>query len=114
MIDVLAAHRPGMKGDRPHLRRPADHRDLCRADLVRVAAGGELDARRLDVVRSAAGDALLEERIPAALLSGREDDALVHALRPALERRWPPAERSHDAFTDCEVVVDDVELCDFA
>ena len=42
------------------------------------------------------------------------DDARVHALRPALERRRPPLERAHDAVLDGEVVLDDVELGDRA
>ena len=50
MVDVGVAHRPGVERDRPHLRRPADDRHLGRADLVGVAAGGELDPRGLDVV----------------------------------------------------------------
>ena len=66
------------------------------------------------VVRSAARDALLEEGVAAALLARREDDARVHALRPALERRRPPRERAHDAVPDGEVVLDDVELGDRA
>jgi len=34
MVDVVASHRPRVERDRPHLRAPADHRDLGRADLV--------------------------------------------------------------------------------
>ena len=89
MVDVVVAHRPRVEGDRAHLRRPADDGDLGRADLVGVAAGGELDPRGLEVVGRALRHALLEERVAAALLAGREHDARVHALRPALERRRP-------------------------
>ena len=81
-----------------------------RADLVRVPARRELDPRGLDVVRRALRDPLLEERVAAALLPGRQDDARVDALRPALERRRPPRERAHDPVADREVVADDVEL----
>ena len=42
MVDVLAADRPRVEGDRAHLRRPADDRDLGRADLVRVRPDGNL------------------------------------------------------------------------
>ena len=112
VVDVVVAHRPRVERDRPHLRRPADDGHLGRADLVGVAAGGELDARGLDVVRGALGDALLEERVAAALLARRDDDPGVDALRPALERRRPPRERAHDAVLDRQVVVDDVELRD--
>ena len=100
MVDVLAADRPGVKGDRPHLRRPRDDRHLGRADLVGVAARRELDPRRLHVVRRALGNALLEEGVAAALLARREDDARVNALGPALERRRPPTQRAHDAVLD--------------
>ncbi len=114
MVDVVAANRPRVKRDRAHLRRPADDGHLGGADLVRVAARRELDPRRLHVVRSSAWDALLEEGVAAALLARREDDAGVHALGPALERRRPPRERAHDAVPDGEVVPDDVELGDRA
>ena len=112
MVDVGVAHRPGVERDRPHLRRPADDRHLGRAHLVGVAAGGELDPRGLDVVGRALRHALLEERVAAALLAGREHDPRVHALGPALERRRPVRERAHDAVLDRQVVVDDVELRD--
>ena len=42
MVDVVVAHRPRMERDRAHLRRPADDRDLGRADLVGVPARREL------------------------------------------------------------------------
>ena len=112
MVDVGVAHRPRVERDRPHLRRPADDRHLGRADLVGVAAGGELDPRGLDVVGRALRHALLEEGVAAALLAGRQHDPRVHALGPALERRRPVRERAHDAVLDREVVVDDVELRD--
>ena len=114
MIDVVLAHRPGMEGDRAHLRRPAHHGHLGRADLVRVAPGRELDARRLEVVGRAARDPLLEERVAAALLARGQDDPRVHALRPALERGRPPLQGAHDAVLDRQVVLDDVELGDLA
>src|SRR5262249_20660313 len=112
MVDVVAADRPRMERDRAHLGRPCDHGRLRRADLVRVAARGELDPCRLYVLRRSPWDALLEEGVAAPSLARREDDARVHALRPALERRRPPAERAHDAVADGEVVPDDVELGD--
>src|ERR671934_259690 len=74
MVDVGASNRPRMKGDRAHLRRPADHRDLGGADLVGVAPGGELDPRGLDVIGSPARDPLLKEGVAAALLARRDDD----------------------------------------
>jgi hypothetical protein len=40
VIDVLAADRPRMERDRPHLGGPADDGDLRRADLVGVAPDG--------------------------------------------------------------------------
>ncbi len=110
MVDVVAAHRPRVEGDRPHLRGPADDGDLGRADLVGVAAGRELDPRRLEVVRRALRHALLEERVAAAPVARGDDHAGVHALRPALERRRPPRERAHDPVRDREVVADDIEL----
>jgi hypothetical protein len=112
VIDVLAAHGPGMKGDRAHLGRPAHYGHLGGADLVRVPAGGELDARRLQVVRRATRDPLLKERVAAALLARGEDDARVHALGPALERGGPAVEGAHDAVLDRQVVPHDVELRD--
>jgi hypothetical protein len=77
-----------------------------------VAPRRELDSRGLDVTRSAPGDALLEEGVAATFLARRDDDARVHTLRPALERRRPALERAHDATLDGEVVLDDVELGD--
>ena len=112
MVDVVAAHRPRVEGDRAHLRRPGDDRDLGGADLVGVAPRRELDPRGLHVVRRALRDALLEEGVAAALLARRQDDVRMHALRPALERRRPPRERAHDAVLDGDVVLDDVELRD--
>jgi hypothetical protein len=44
-----------MERDRAHLRGPGHDRDLCRADLVGMTAGRELDPRRLDVVRTMPG-----------------------------------------------------------
>ena len=46
VVDVGAAHRPGVEGQRAHLRAPHRHRDLGRADLVGGAAGREGDRRR--------------------------------------------------------------------
>ena len=112
MIDVVVAHGPRVKRDRAHLRGPRDDRELRRADLVGVAARGELDPRGLHVLRRPARDPLLKEGVAAALLARRHDDVRVHALRPALERRRPPRERAHDAVVDREVVPDDVELGD--
>src|SRR3954447_17778315 len=112
MVDVLAAHGPRVEGDGPHLPGPADDGDLRRADLVGVAARRELDARRLDVLRGAARDALLEERVAAALLARGDDDALVPALGPPLEGGRPAVQRAHDPVADREVVLDDVELGD--
>ena len=112
VIDVGASHRPRVEGDRPHLRRPSHDGDLRRADLVGGAPGRELDARRLDVGRRAARDALLEERVAAALLTRGQDDARVHALGPALEGRGPLAEGAHDPRGDREVVLDHLELRD--
>ena len=110
MIDGIGAHRPGVEGDRAHLGRPSDHRQLGRTDLVGRAAGRELDASRLDVVRCPLGDALLVEGVPAAALAGGEGQAGQHPLGPALERGRPVLECAHDAGADREVVGDDVEL----
>jgi hypothetical protein len=112
MVGVLAPNRPGMERDRAHLAAPRHHGDLGRADLVGVAARRKLDPARLDVVRRALRDALLEEGVAATLLARGEHYALVHALRPALERRRPPAERTHDALVHRQVVLDHVELRD--
>src|SRR5690242_3016716 len=110
MIHVVASHRPGVERDRAHLRAPAHHRDLGRADLVGVAAGRELDAGRLHVIRGALRDALLEEGVAHPALARGQDHPRVHALRPALERGGPGPERAHDAVLDGDVVLDDVEL----
>jgi hypothetical protein len=112
MVDVIAAHRPGMERDRAHLRRPGDIGHFGRADLVSVPAGRELDARGLHVIRRPARNAFLKEGVAAALLARREDDARMHALGPALERGRAPVERAHDAVTDRQVVLDDIELRD--
>jgi hypothetical protein len=110
VVDVGIADRPGVEGDRPHLRGPGDDRELGRADLVGVAAGGEVDPRGLHPVGRALGHPLLEEGVAAAFLPGRDDDARVDALRPALERRRPVGDRPHDPLADREVVLDEVEL----
>jgi hypothetical protein len=112
MVDVVAADRPRVEGDRAHVRGPGDDGELGGADLVRMAARGELDPRGLHVLRRSARDPLLEEGVAAALLAGRHDDARVHPLRPALERGRPQRERAHDAVADRDVVLDDVELGD--
>src|SRR5437588_5913625 len=110
MVHVVIANGPWVEGDRAHLRRPPDHRHLGGTDLVGVPPRGELDPRGLHVVWSAPRDTFLKERIAAALLTGREDDARMYSLRPPLERRGAAIERSHDSVVDSEVVVDDVEL----
>src|SRR5437588_3660264 len=112
MVDVIAANRPRMERDGPHLRRPADDRNLRGADLIGGAPRGEPDLRSLHIVGGAARDPLLEERIAAALLPGREDDARMDPFRPALERRGAAVNSAHDAVVDRQVVVDDVELRD--
>src|SRR6185437_11919297 len=99
---------------RPHLRAPANHRDLGRADLVGMPPGGELDARGLHVVGSSLGNTLLVEGVAAAALARGDDDAGVHALRPALERRRPPLERAQDSLRHRQVVLDDLQLRDLA
>ena len=71
MVDILAADRPRVKRDRPHLRRPPHDRHLRRADLIGVAARRKLDPSGLHVLRRAARDALLEEGIPAAFFARR-------------------------------------------
>src|SRR6266487_2941060 len=113
-LEVVGANRPRVKRDRAHLRRPADDCHLRGTDLIRVTTRRELDPCGLHVVRSAPWNPLLKEGVATALLARRDDDARVHALRPALERRRPPLERAHDAAPDGEVVLDDVELGDRA
>src|SRR5436190_24097656 len=95
MVDVVAANRPRVKRDRAHLGRPADDGHLRGTDLIRVTTRRELDARGLHVVRSSSWNAFLKEGVAAALLARREDDARVHALGPATERRRPPPDRAH-------------------
>ena len=114
VIDILAAHGPGMEGDGAHLRGPADDRQLGRTHLVGVTARRELDPRRLHIVRCPLGDALLKERVTAATLARRHDHAGVYALGPALQRRRPPVERPHDAVADGQVVAHELELGDGA
>src|ERR687891_956353 len=114
MVDVVAANRPRMKRDRAHLGRPADDGHLRGTDLIRVATRRELDPRGLHVVRSSPWNPLLVEGVAAALLARRDDDARVHALRPAPERRRAPLERPQDAVADGEGVVDDIQLGDHA
>jgi hypothetical protein len=58
-----------VEDDRAHLRAPADHGDLGRADLVGVAPGRELDPRGLDVLGRALWDPLLVEGVAAATLA---------------------------------------------
>ena len=79
-----------------------------------MAPGRELDPSRLDVWRRAARDALLEEGVAAALLTGGQDDARVHALRPPLEGRGPFTKGAHDPRGDREVVLDHLQLRDAA
>ena len=112
VVHVCPSHRPRVEGDRAHLRRPPHDGDLRRADLVGESPGRELDVRGLDVGGRAARNALLEERVAAALLTGGQDDAGVHALRPALESRGPFTEGAHDPRGDREVVLDHLELRD--
>src|SRR5918994_723623 len=114
MVDVVAANGPRVKRDRAHLSGPTDDRYLGGTDLIRVATRRELDPRGLHVVRRSLWNALLVEGVAAALLTRRDDDPRMHALRPALERRRPPLDRAHDAVTNGKVVLDDVELGDRA
>ena len=112
MVHVVRADRPRVERDRAHLRAPRDDGDLGRADLVRVPAGGELDPRRLHVVGSARHDALLVEGVALLAVAGGELEPGLDALRPALERRRPVAQRAHDPVLDRQVVLDHVELRD--
>jgi hypothetical protein len=110
MVDIVAANGPRMKCECPHLRRPSDNGQLRGTDLIGVPTRRELDPCGLHVVGGPAWDALLVEGVATTLLARRQDDAGMHALRPALERRWPPLESAHDAVADGEEVLDDVEL----
>jgi hypothetical protein len=100
MVDVVAANRPRVKRDRAHLSGPTYDRYLGGTDLIRVATRRELDPRGLHVVRRSLWNALLVKGVAAALLPRRDDDARVHALRPALERGRALLERAHDAVAD--------------
>jgi hypothetical protein len=112
MVDVGASHRPRVEGQRAHLRAPADDRDLGRADLVGVAPRGELDPGCLEVVRRSPGNALLVEGVALLTGAGGQLDPRMDALRPALERRRPLAQRAHDSVLDCQVILDHLELGD--
>src|SRR5262249_39487691 len=95
---VSAARGPGVEVDGAEIRRPRDLGDLGDAELVRVAARRERDARRLDPVRTLLGHALLVDRL---------------ALDPAGEApqlRRPLVQRTHDPLLDGKVVADEVEL----
>ena len=63
VVDVGAAHRPRMEGDRPHLARPRDDRQLGGADLVGGRPEGNWMRAVCDVVRGALGDPLLVEGV---------------------------------------------------
>ena len=75
-----------------------------------VRPDGERDGGGLDVVGRALGHPLLVERVRFVAVAGAQHDALVHALRPALQRRRPVAQRAHDAVGDRDVVLDDHQL----
>ena len=99
----------GVKRDRAHLSGPTDDRHLGGTDLIRVPTRRESRSVRSARNPALLWNALLVEGVAAALLTRRDDDPRVHALRPALERRRP-LDRTHDPVANGEVVLDDVEL----
>ena len=97
-VDVRSARRPRMEVDDGEIRRPRHLRELRDAELVRVPAGGEGDARDLDPVRPLLGHPLLVDHLA------------LDAVRKAAELRRPLAQRPHDPLADREVVADEIEL----
>ena len=112
MVDVVAADRPRVEGDRAHLRGPGDDGDLGRADLVRAAARGKLDPRglaRTPAPRAGCASERTRRRRPSRASTGR-----CRGARPSASARASSAarERAHDAVADRQVVLHDVELRD--
>ena len=115
VVDVAAPDRPRVEHQRAHVRAPHRHRDLGRADLVGRPAGGEGDLDRLEVVGSALGHPLLVERVGVLVgASGRQRHALAYAGGPALQRRRPVPERTHQPVLDAREVLGDHQLGDLA
>ena len=98
-LDVRSSRVPRVELDRRHLDRPDDRRQLGHAQLVGVQpVAGEVDADRLQPPRHATGHPLLVDLLAAE--AGRE--TVQHAR--------PLAEGVHDARTNGEVVVRQVQL----
>ena len=111
VVDVVAPDRPGVEGQRPHVRAPHRHRDLGRADLLGRAARGEGDLDGLEVVGSPLGDALLVERVGVLVhRAGGELHALPDARRPPLQGRRSVAQRAHQPVLDAREVLRDHQL----
>jgi hypothetical protein len=98
VVDVRPPRGPRVEVDRPEVRGPRDLRELGHAELVRVAARRERDARDLDPLRPALGDALLVDRLA------------LGPVRVALELRRPLVEGADDPLADREVVANVIEL----
>src|SRR5439155_17257770 len=97
-LGIFAARRPRSELERREIRGPRDVRELGDAQLIRVPAGGERDARSLDPVRALVGHAPLPDHLAA------------DALGLALELARTLEECANDAVADADEVLHEVEL----
>lgn len=97
-VDVVAAHRPRVEGERAVLRGPEHGRHLGGAHLVGTAPAGEGDVGGRDPVGHVLGCPLLEEVLA------------LDSVRVALQGGGAVAQGAQDAVTDGEVVLGEVQL----
>lgn len=97
-VDVVAAHRPGVEGERAELGGPQHGGLLGGAHLVGAAAAGEGDVGGGDPVGHVLGRPLLEEGLAG------------HTVRVALQGGGAVAQGAQDAGTDGLVVAGEVQL----
>ena len=98
VVDVGAPRRPRVEVDRCQIGRPRDLRDLGHAELVRVPAGRERDARGLDPLGTLLRHALLVDRLA------------LGAVGMPLQLCRPLVQRADDPLGHGDVVLDVVEL----
>ena len=98
VVEVRAAHRPGIPVDHPEVHAPQQVGPVVGDQLAGVAPAGEGHGGGLQPLRRALGHPLLEERLPA------------HAVHPPLQDGGAVAQAAHDRVLALDVVVGEVEL----
>ena len=102
MVEVAAAHGPGVPVDDTQVHGPDQVRGVVGHELARVTAAGKGHGGRLQPLRRAVGNALLKERLA------------LDAVDPALHHRGALAQMAHDRLLALQVVLREIHLRELA